>query len=103
MVTKYYLKKDGTHLGNRSCGWKFTFALHPHLFQTWTLYLKFLSGETIVDEYDCEYTSEEFLEMATSWGGDDAKDLSGDLDKMWDGKRMYGTLGNHYGCYIDFW
>lgn len=72
---------DGTniHLGKRSGGWKFCWNFHSNKhYSNKEELIKFVLGGRVVDEYGEEIDSQEFLDMAFSWGQPDG--LIGDKE-----------------------
>ena len=82
MGTNYYaVKKKPTitsplHIGKSSCGWKFLFHevskynefdydLEIHTFEQWKEFLENNNEIVILDEYDREVSTKEFLELVS--------------------------------------
>ena len=65
---------DGTavHLGKRSSGWKFCWNFHKDkYYSNKEELIKFVLSGRVVDEYGEQIDSQEFLDMAFSWGEPD--------------------------------
>lgn len=72
---------DGTniHLGKRSSGWKFCWNFHNNKhYSNKEELIKFVLSGRVIDEYGEEMDSQEFLDMAFSWGEPDG--LIGDKE-----------------------
>lgn len=60
------------HIGKRSMGWKFVWNFQDNkYFSNKKDLLQFLREGRIIDEYNAEIDTEEFIEMALSWGEPD--------------------------------
>lgn len=115
---EYTRKGNVIHLGKRSCGWKFLWNPNVIKYYDWCMDQKtkeyvsvikydyvypltkqgitdFCNREDVIitDEYGEQYTSEEFLEMAFSWGEPDG--LTG---KTYEEDPKYGpsSYRNYY-------
>ncbi len=65
---------EGTHihLGKRSLGWKFCWNFHDNkYYSTREELLEFIREGRVVNEYGEEQQTNEFIEMALSWGKED--------------------------------
>lgn len=69
-----FLEGAAVHLGKRSSGWKFCWNFHDKKYYSNKAELiKFVLSGRVVDEYGEEVDSQEFLDMAFSWGEPDGQ------------------------------
>lgn len=83
-----FIEGTSIHLGKRSMGWKFCWNFHDNKYYSNRQELiDFIQSGRVVDEYGEEISSQEFLEMAFSWGEPDG--LVAD-------KEYFDTTGHHH-------
>jgi hypothetical protein len=67
-----FLDGMSVHLGKRSSGWKFCWNFNDNkYYSNKEELLAYIRSGRIVDEYGQEHDTEEFIEMALSWGEPD--------------------------------
>lgn len=67
-----FIEDISIHLGKRSMGWKFCWNFHNNkYYSNKEELIKFVLKGRVVDEYGEEIDSQEFLDMAFSWGEPD--------------------------------
>jgi hypothetical protein len=67
-----FIEGTSIHLGKRSGGWKFCWNFHKDkYYSSKEELIQFVLSGRVVDEYGEEIDSQEFLDMAFSWGEPD--------------------------------
>jgi len=82
-----FIQDTNIHLGKRSMGWKFCWNFHNNKwYSNKEELIKFVMSGRIVDEYGEQVDSQEFLDMAFSWGEPDG--LVADAEYFEKNERM---------------
>lgn len=97
-----FMNDTSIHLGKRSGGWKFCWNFHNnrHYHDKETL-LSFIRSGRVVNEYGEEIPTEEFIEMALTWGQPDGLVHNAEYEKR-QRELGYHTWGpSHYDHIVE--
>jgi len=85
-----FIENINVHIGNRSSGWKFVWNFQDNIyFSNKKELLIFLRAGRIIDEYNEEIDTEEFIKMALDWGEPDGFIYNQDYVNNIEGSNFY--------------